>query len=86
MQIVEETVTYGWPQGTSPHLVVTIHSKRPPFVFCRLYWLHAPSPARCAPDASISLCGQVIISYFLVHSPSLSIKLQIFYAYELSQP
>ncbi len=24
MQIVEETVTYGWPQGTSPYLVVTI--------------------------------------------------------------
>ncbi len=30
MQIVEETVTYGWPQGTSPYLVVTICSKRPP--------------------------------------------------------
>ncbi len=24
MQIVEETVTYGWPQGTSPYLVATI--------------------------------------------------------------
>ncbi len=30
MQIVEETVTYGWRQGTSPYLVVTIYSKRPP--------------------------------------------------------
>ncbi len=30
MQIVGETVTYGWPQGTSPYLVVTINSTRPP--------------------------------------------------------
>ncbi len=39
MQIVEETVTYGWPQGTSPYLVVTIHvySKRPPCLNFAVY-------------------------------------------------
>ncbi len=37
MQIVEETVTYGWPQGTSPYLVVTIYSKRPPCLNFAVY-------------------------------------------------
>ncbi len=37
MQIVEETVTYGWSQGTSPYLVVTIYSKRPPCLNFAVY-------------------------------------------------
>ncbi len=37
MQIVEETVTYGWPQGTSPYLVVPIYSKRPPCLNFAVY-------------------------------------------------
>ncbi len=37
MQIVEETVTYGWPQSTSPYLVVTIYSKRPPCLNFAVY-------------------------------------------------
>ncbi len=37
MQIVEETVTYGWPQGTSPYLVFTIYSKRPPCLNFAVY-------------------------------------------------
>ncbi len=37
MQIVEETVTYGWPQGTSPYLVVTIYSKCPPCLKFAVY-------------------------------------------------
>ncbi len=37
MQIVGETVTYGWPQGTSPYLVVTIYSKRPPCLNFAVY-------------------------------------------------
>ncbi len=39
MQFVEETVTYGWPQGTSPYLVVTIYSKRPPCLNFAVYTL-----------------------------------------------
>ncbi len=30
LQTVEETVTYGWTQGTSPYLVVTLYSMHPP--------------------------------------------------------
>ncbi len=37
MQLVRETVTYGWPQGTSPYLVVTIYSKRPPCLNFAVY-------------------------------------------------
>ncbi len=37
MQIVEETVTYGWPQGTSPYLVVPNYSKRPPCLNFAVY-------------------------------------------------
>ncbi len=37
MQIVGETVTYRWPQGTSPYLVVTIYSKRPPCLNFAVY-------------------------------------------------
>ncbi len=37
IQIVEETVTYGWPQGTSPYLVVTIYSKCPPCLNFAVY-------------------------------------------------
>ncbi len=37
MQIVEETVTYGWPQGASPYLVVTIYSKRSPCLSFAVY-------------------------------------------------
>ncbi len=44
MQIVEETVTYGWSQGTSPYLVVTIYSKRPPCLNFAVYTGYIPSP------------------------------------------
>ncbi len=51
MQIVEETVTYGWLQGTSPYLVVTIYSKRPPCLYFAVYTGYMLPRRLCLLDA-----------------------------------
>ncbi len=63
MQIVGETVTYGWPQGTSPYLVVTIYSRCPPCLNFAVYTGYMLPHRLCRLDALLMVCITNTTSY-----------------------
>ncbi len=72
MHIVEETVTYGWPQGTSPYLVVTIYSKRPPCLNFAVHTGYMLPRRLCRLDALLLLinCKLLPVIFNLPTDPS----------------